>query len=81
VDTDTYDRGPIYKVWSPTARLAYAKSLKNISALSSSLYGHGQGNADHDWMSDSRDPAFARAAMHLFFHASTDARLSVMGST
>ncbi len=81
VDTDRYIGAPLAKAWSPDSRwITYNKQLKShLSAVF--VYGLDTGKATQitDGMSDAQFPAFDKSGKYLYFTASTDVGLTLMG--
>lgn len=82
VDTGSIEDSPLTKSWSPDSKwIAYSKKLKNhMSAIFIYSLSSGKTTQITDGMSDSRDPVFDKSGKYLYFTASTNVGLTVMGA-
>jgi tricorn protease len=81
VDTTTYDSPLTGESWSPDSRwLAYPKQLRNfLHAIQVYSLESGKSSQITDGMSDAEHPVFDRGGKYLYFTASTDVGLTLMG--
>lgn len=81
VDTTTYDSPLTGEAWSPDSRwLAYPKQLRNhLHAIEVYSLDSGKSTQITDGMSDALNPVFDKGGRYLYFTASTDVGLTMMG--